>query len=119
MKSREKILVSAVIWQRLGWKWGGGGANCSPHDAEGFPGQRRGHIEPSIARRQKFLVGGWLPFLAPPWQIQKGPRQPGQAGDLLMHEVSGPRGSTPSGLSMGFSIFAELVVEIMTPLKMW
>lgn len=71
------------------------------------------------AHRQKFLVGRWLPFLAPSWQIQKGPRQPGQAGDLLMHEVSGPRGSTPSGLSMGFSIFAELVVEIMTPLKMW
>lgn len=66
------------------------------------------------AHRQKFLVGRW-----PSWQIQKGPRQPGQAGDLLMHEVSGPRGSTPSGLSMGFSIFAELVVEIMTPLKMW
>lgn len=44
------------------------------------------------AHRPKFLVGRWLPFLAPSWQIQKGPRQPGQAGDLLMHEVSGPRG---------------------------
>lgn len=58
MKSREKILVSAVIWQRLGWKWGGGGANCSPHDAEGFPGQRRGHIEPSIARSTQAEVSG-------------------------------------------------------------